>query len=336
MRRFFVAFALTLLVVSRLVASSTAAESQPQGPVLLKTPVLLKAPVLLKTKVVVEGPVLHLGDLFEGLGEKDAIPVARAPAPGKRVQVDARWLAAVAQAYGVPWRPSSRLDGAVIERASVVIETRQLEGAALEALRQRGVEGRISLVLDNPAMRLHLPSDVAPTLLITGLSHNPETGRFTAHLVAPAQGTPLARVTLTGRAIEMIEVPTLRRRMVPGDVIRERDIEWLGLRADRIARNAVRDVANLVGKSPRRPIRAGAAVLGNELREPILVPKNSLVTVRLQTARMILTTQGRAMEPGAMGDVIRVMNTNTNKIISASVSDSGAVEVIPGGLSAAE
>ena len=334
MRRLFAAFALTLLAVSGLavsglavsglVVSSAAAESQPQGL------------VLLKTKVVVEGPVLHLGDLFEGLGEKDAIPVARAPAPGKRVQVDARWLAAVAQAYGVPWRPSSRLDGAVIERASVVIETRQLEGAALDALRQRGVGARVSLVLDNPAMRLHLPSDIAPTLLVTGLSHNPETGRFTAHLVAPAQGTPLARATLTGRAIEMIEVPALRRRMVPGDVIHERDIEWLSLRADRIARNAVRDVANLVGKSPRRPIRAGAAVLGNELREPILVPRNSLVTIRLQTARMILTAQGRAMEPGAMGDVIRVMNTKSNKIISAGVTDSGAVEVIPGGLSAAE
>ncbi|MCH7794290.1 MAG: flagella basal body P-ring formation protein FlgA, partial [Proteobacteria bacterium] len=113
MRRLFAAFVLTLLVVS-----SAAAGSQPQGL------------VLLRTRVVVEGPVLHLGDLFEGLGEKDAIPVARAPAPGKRVPVDARWLAAVAQAYGVPWRPSSRLDGAVIERASVVIETRQLEGAA--------------------------------------------------------------------------------------------------------------------------------------------------------------------------------------------------------------
>lgn len=324
MRRFFAAFALTFLVVSGLVVSSAAAEAQLHGP------------VLLRTSVVVEGPVLHLGDLFEGLGDKDAIPVARAPAPGKRVPVDARWLATVAQAYGVPWRPSSRLDTVVIERASVVIETRQIEAAALDALRQRGVGGRISLVLDNPAMRLHLPSDVAPTLLVTGLSHNPVTGRFTAHLVAPAEGTPLARATLTGRAIEMIEVPALRRRMLPGEVIHEGDIEWLSLRADRIARNTVRDVANLVGKSPRRPIRAGGAVLGNELREPILVPRNSLVTIRLQTARMILTVQGRAMEPGAMGSVIRVMNTKTSKIISASVTNSGAVEVLPGGLSAAE
>lgn len=319
MRRFFAAIALTLLAFS-----SANAESQAQ------------VPVFLKSKTVVEGPIVHLGDLFEGLGAQGTTPVARAPAPGRRIQVSARWLAAVAQAYGVAWRPSSQLDGSIVERASIVIETAQIEGAALDALRRRGVTGRVSLVLDNPALRLHLPSDAAPTVSITGLAHDPESGRFTAHLVAPAEGTPLARATITGRAVEMIEVPVLRRRLVPGDVIRERDIEWLSLRADRIARNAVRDIAELLGKSPRRPVRGGQPLLGSELREPILVPKNSLVTIRLQTPRMILTVQGKALEPGARGNVIRVVNTKSNMVISASVTDSGSVEVIPGGLRAVD
>jgi flagella basal body P-ring formation protein FlgA len=319
MRRLLTAIALTLLAFS-----NANAESHPH------------APVFLKSKTVVEGPIVHLGDLFEGLGERGATPVARAPAPGQRIQVNARWLAAVAQAYGVAWRPSSQLDDSIVERASVVIETAQIEGATLDALRRRGVTGGVSLVLDNPALRLHLPSDAAPSVLIAGLAHDPESGRFTAHLVAPAEGTPLARATITGRAVEMIEVPVLRRRLAPGDVIRERDVEWLSLRADRIARNAALDIADLLGKSPRRPVRAGEPVLGNELREPILVPKNSLVTIRLQTARMTLTAQGKAMEPGARGDVIRVINTKSNKVISASVTDSGSVEVIPGGLRAAD
>ena len=320
MRRILVAFALTVIAVS----SAAAAGSQPVGP------------VLLKSKVVVEGPVLHLGDLFDGLSEGQTAAVARSPAPGKRVQVDARWLAAVAAAYGVPWRPGSRLDGASIERASVVIETLQIEAAALGALKRRGIRGDVSLVLDNPALRLHLPSDAAPTILIAGLSHDPATGRFSAHVIAPAEGTPLARITVTGRAVEMVDVPVLRRRMEPGDVIRERDIEWLNMPADRVARNAVLDLANLLDKSPRRPIRAGSVVLGGELREPILVPKNSLVTIRLRTARMVLTVQGRALESGARGHVIRVVNTKSSKTISASVTDSGTVEIRLAGLSTAE
>jgi flagella basal body P-ring formation protein FlgA len=292
--------------------------------------------VLLKGKVVVDGPVVHLGDLFDGLGTQAMTAVARAPAPGSRVQVNARWLAAVAQAYAVPWRPSSQLDSSVIERSSIVIETQRIESATIEALRQRGARGNLSLILDNPATRIHLPSDAESSLSVAGLTHNPETGRFTAHLIAPAEGTTLAQVTISGRAIEMIEVPVLRRRVLPGEVIREGDILWQGLRADRIARNVVLDPVNLVGKSPRRPIRPDEPVLGSELREPVLVPKNSLVTIRLQTARMVLTARGRAMEPGAQGDVIRVVNTKSNKIISASVTDAGTVEVVPGGLRAAE
>ncbi len=335
MRRFLIAAALTLIAISSPGPIAQAA-SQPPAQPQTQPPAQPTGPVLLKAKVVIDGPIVHLGDLFDGLGAKAATPVARAPAPGSRVEVNARWLSTVARAYGVPWRPGSRLDGSVIERASIVIGTRRIEAATIDALRQRGIVGRLSLVLDNPVLRIHLPTDAEPSLLVAGLNHNPETGRFTAHLIAPAEGTPLVRITISGHAIEMIEVPVLRRRMMPGEVIREADIAWRDVRADRIARNVLLDPVNLVGKSPRRPVRAESPVLGSELRKPVLVPKNSLVTIRLQTARMVLTSRGRAMEAGAKGDVIRVVNTKSNQIISASVTEPGTVEVVPGGLRAAE
>ena len=323
MRRFLIAIAVTLIATSS-TGRIVQAASQAAGP------------VLLRDKVIIDGSVVHLGDLFDGLGANGATPVARAPAPGTRVAVNARWLSAVARAYDVGWRPGSRLDGTVIERASIVIEIQRIEAATIDALRQRGADGRLSLVLDTPVTRIHLPTDAEPSLLVAGLNHNPKTGRFTAHLVAPAEGTPLARVTIFGRAIELIEVPVLRQRMLPGEVIRERDIAWQDARSDRISRNVVLDLVNLVGKSPRRPIRAQKPVLGSDLRQPVLISRNSLVTIRLQTARMVLTARGRAMEPGAKGDVIRVVNIKSNQIISASVTESGIVEVIPGGLRAAE
>ena len=328
-----------IAIVVALIANASAgspiqAASQPAGPQAAGPQAA--GLVLLKQNVVIDGPIVHLGDLFDGLGEIGATQVARAPAPGTRVTVGARWLSTVARAYGVPWQPASRLDGSVIERASIVIETQRIEAATMDALRQRGVDGRLSLVLDNPATRIHLPIDSEPSLLVAGLNHNPDTGRFTAHLVAPAEGTPLVRITISGRATEMIEIPVLRRRMLPGEVIREDDITWQEVRADRLSRNVVLDPVNLLGMSPRRPVRAEKPVLGNELRQPLLVAKNSLVTIRLQTERMVLTARGRALEQGANGDVIRVVNTKSNQIISASVTGSGTVMVIPSGLRAAE
>ncbi len=333
MRHILIVFAVAL-IASASAGSLVRAASQPAG--LQDEESQVAGLVLLKPTVIIDGPIVHLGDLFDGLGENGATQVARAPAPGTRVTVNARWLSTVARAYGVRWQPTSRLEGTVIERASIVIETQRIEGATLQALRQRGIDGKLSLVLDNPATRIHLPTDAEPSLLVAGLNYNPKTGRFTAHLVAPAVGTPLARITISGRATEMIEVPVLRRRMVPGEVIREGDITWQDVRADRLSRNVVLDPINLLGLSPRRPIRAEKPLLGNDLRRPILVARNSLVTIRLQTERMVMTSRGRALEQGAHGDVIRVVNTKSNQTISASVTGSGTVEVVPGGLRAAQ
>ena len=333
MRHILIVFAVAL-IASASAGSLVRAASQPTG--FQDDGSQNAGLVLLKPTVIIDGPIVHLGDLFDGLGENGAIQVARAPAPGTRVTVNARWLSTVARAYGLRWRPTSRLEGSVIERASIVIETQRIEGATLHALRQRGVDGKLSLVLDNPATRIHLPTDAEPSLLVAGLNYNPDSGRFTAHLVAPAEGTPLARITISGRATKMIEVPVLRRRMVPGDVIRESDITWQDVRADRLSRNVVLDPVNLVGMSPRRPVRAEKPLLGNDLRQPILVAKNSLVTIRLETERMVMTARGRALEQGANGDVIRVVNTKSNQTISASVTGSGTVKVVPGGLRAAQ
>ncbi len=318
MRRFFVAFAVILLAPTALLAATEVAP-----------------PVMMKSHVVVDAPVVLLSDLFDGTGAQGATAIARAPAPGKRVEVGARWLAAVAKAYGLAWQPTSRLDRVVVERTSQVIDARRIETEMLDALTRQGVTGRLSLVLDQPGLRLDLPSDAEPTLSIANLSHDPANGRFTALIVAPATGTPLAKASISGRVVAMTEIPVLRRRVEPGEVIRTEDIEWSDSRADRLGRNVIIDPENLVGMSPRRPIRPGDAVLASELRAPVVVAKNSLITIRLETARMSLSAQGRALEPGSSGDVIRVMNTKSNKIINAAVIDSGTVRVVSVTLSSA-
>jgi len=312
MRRFLIVVVVSLLAPAALAAGSVAEVAMP---------------VVLKSHVVVDGPMVLLGDLFEGAGAQADTAIARAPAPGKQVEVGARWLAAVAQAYGLAWRPSSPLERTMVERASTAIDTRRIEGELIDALARRGVTGRISLVLDQPGLQLNLPMDAEPTMAIAGLTHDPTSGRFTAIVLAPATGTPLAKATISGRAVTMTDVPVLRRRIEPGEVIRADDIEWTSARTDRLGRDVIVDAQDLVGKSPRRPMRPGDPLMGSELRAPVMVAKNSLITIRLETPRLSLTAQGRALEPGAAGDAIRVVNTKSNKIINATVIDSSTVSV---------
>ena len=120
--------------------------------------------------------------------------------------------------------------------------------------------------------------------------------------------------------------------MSPGDEIRSADVAWQRIRADRSHRGLAHEIAGVVGKSPRRPISIGQPIRLSDLREPVAVAKNSLVVIRLVTSSMTLTAQGRALEDGAAGTAIRVMNTKSNAVINATVVRAGMVEVatLPG------
>lgn len=284
---------------------------------------------LLRSQVVVKASVVTLGDLFDGLGAEGETPIARAPEPGQQVEVSAHWLAAVAQAHGLPWRPRSALETALISRDSQTIAAETIQERLRAALAERGLNSEYTLQLDHPLVQLHLPSDAEPTLAVSTLAYDRGSGRFAATLVSPAEGRPVARLTTTGRAIEITEIPVPSRRIEAGHVIRADDLEWVKLRAGQIGRNALLSAEALIGKAARRPLRAGEAVRAIDVETPVLVTKNSLVTIRLASGRLQLTTQGRALDEGGAGDVVRVMNTTSNKIVEAVVVQAGTVMVEP-------
>lgn len=292
--------------------------------------------VTLRPVAVVEDSVVRLADLFDGIADPALAqtPVARAPEPGVSIEVGARWLYAVAGAHALPWQPRSSYERITLTRASRDIPAEAIVAALRDALAEQGLTGEMDLALDNPDPRLTLPADSAGGLRIARLTLDPGSGRFVAHAVAPASGEPQARLAITGRALALTEVPVLRSGLKPGEVIRERDITWISVAANRLTRTTVVDSAALVGMTPRRPIRAQDVIRTTDLQTPVMVAKNTLVTIRLRTDRMQLTVQGRALENGAEGDAVRVMNTQSNTVVTGVVVNRGAVEVVPARITA--
>lgn len=310
----------TILAVALLAGGARAAEA-----------------VMVKRNVVVEGPVVVLADLFTDLSLRKAqIPIARAPQPGHSVILNARWLAAVAKAQGLDWRPASMLDEVTLERASQTIEPVLVEAAVRKALAREGVPETAEVKFDFALPQLRLGRGAGAGLRIASLTYDARSGRFSAEAVAPAEGEPQARAQILGRAIDMIEVPVMARRVSSGEVIGEDDIAWERLPAGRVARNTILDPKALLGMSPRRSLRAGQKVREGDLQQPVIIAKNSIVTIRLATPLMVLTVQGRALESGSMGQAIRVQNTYTNKTITAAVRGPELVEVISFSLAAVQ
>ncbi len=289
---------------------------------------LPQAPVLLRAAVIVDDAVIRVADLFDGAQQHAAIAVARAPAPGDSVVLDARWLSAVARAYGLAWRPSSQFEQAVVTRSSQLVGTEAVRGALADSLIARGIDGAYDLQFDGIAPVLKLPVDIAPSLAVQQFNLDSQSGRFSAVVVAPAEGPVAARTVVAGRIFTLTEVPVPVRRLLPGEVIVDSDIQWVEVHADRVGTAIVLDPAQMVGRTPRRPIRAGEPVRANDLEVATMIKKGAMVTMVLESPQMLITTQGRAMESGAAGDLVRVMNTTSNRIIQAIVLDPTTVSVV--------
>jgi flagellar basal body P-ring formation protein FlgA len=278
------------------------------------------AETTLRPVAVVQASVIRIGDLFSDAASHAGDVVAPAPPPGARTIFDAAWLAAAAREHHLDWQPLSRFDQASVERAARIVPLDAVGSALLDEIRARQPFDEAEIQLDNPALRLVVAAEAPDAIGIESLNFDPRTGRFSALVSAPANDADAERQRVSGRVFRIVKVPTLNRALPPGETIRAGDIEVLRLRADRIAGDVIADLHELVGRTPRRSLRAHEPLRAGDIQVPIVVHKGDLVTVLLETPLMRLSAQGKALEDGAMGAAIRVANTKSNRVIDVVVT----------------
>ncbi len=286
------------------------------------------ATAVLRDTVVVDDDLIRLGDLFEDVGNKADVAVAPAPKLGRRGIYDAAWLLSVARAHAIAWKPRTRFDRVVVERASQTLGAAEIEVAVLRALAREEPRRNVRIDLDNRNLQLHVPPEVRPEIEVRNLWIGRERDRFTARLVIASGDHPEVAAKVSGRMFEIMEIPVLRRPLAPGEVVTEANIEWTEIRADLVNRNTVTELKHVLGMTPRRRTPAGSPLKSGDFRPPVVVEKGSIVTMVLETPAMRLTAQGRAAEDGAEGDVIKVVNTQSHKVVEGAVD--GPFRVVVG------
>ncbi|MCH2546181.1 MAG: flagellar basal body P-ring formation chaperone FlgA [Alphaproteobacteria bacterium] len=148
-----------------------------------------------------------------------------------------------------------------------------------------------------------------------------------ADLNRPAQ--KLGNIVLSGRFDEMVDVPVVKFRLSSADIIREQDMEWLKLPQNRIKRETITEMAQLIGKSPVRGLSPNRAIESDEVQSPPLVTRRMPVRMRYNTENISIQAVGTAMQDGAMGERIKVRNDDSGVEVDATVVDRGHVEVLP-------
>lgn len=301
----------TLIVAAIAALSSAAARAEPA----------------LRPTVTVERDAILLGDLFSDAGAHAADWVAPAPPPGARTVFDAAWLAATAREHLLAWQPTTSFDRATVERATRVVTSDQIAQRLLDEIGRRQPVDGAEVQLDNNGLRLLVAREAPDSVAVEGLAFDARTGRFSALVAAPADDANAERQRVGGRLIRMTRLLVLSHSLAPGDIIRADDIETLSVRAERAGPDAIADARELIGKTPRRALRAHEPLRGSDVQTPVTVHKGDLVTILLETPSMRLSAQGKALEDGGVGAAIRIANTQSSRVIEAVVTGPNLVAI---------
>lgn len=281
-------------------------------------------PVSLKQGISVSGNAITLADLFVGAEDAGEYKVAAAPEPGKKTLLNPSAIARMAYYRGYIWRAPAGLRRIVVRRASRLIPSQDIVAAISEALTLHTNADRMDVDLGNRGSNIHVGLKDTVDLLVESISYSATSNRFTAILAsrpADMQGATgqVRRFRVTGRGYELVEIPVLAQRVRAGQAIRDTDIDWKEIRKSKLHRQAVRDLDELVGMSPRRSIGVGRPIRISDLQRPVAVPKGSIVTMFFNAPGISLTATGRAEAAGGIGDVIRIMNTRSRKTVEAEI-----------------
>lgn len=296
--------------------------------VLFGAPDAVAAPSL-RPSVVVSAPLVRLGDIFADAGAEAPAEVAPAPAAGQRTIFDAKWLAAIAHEHHLDWTPGSDYDQVVVERASRAIGGDAIAARLLAEIGATQPIDNAVVLLDNGGVRLVVPADAGDSLTVDGLTFDPRTGRLSAFVSATAGNANAERQRITGRLVFQTDLPVLTRAMSPGEKITAADIGHVIMRRDQVGPDVITDAAALIGKTPRRLLRAEQTVHTGDVQVPIIIHKDELVTIVLDTPTLHLTAQAKALDDGTMGAAIRVANTSSNRIVDATVRGPNTVSITP-------
>jgi flagella basal body P-ring formation protein FlgA len=124
-------------------------------------------------------------------------------------------------------------------------------------------------------------------------------------------------------ALADVVVPT--RTIRPNSVIMAEDVTIVG---GEMA-NAFDRLEDVVGQEARVALYKGRPVYLDSIGPPALVDRNDIVLMRFAKDGLVITTDGRALERGGVGDRVRIMNLNSRATLFGFVQADGSVSVKP-------
>jgi flagella basal body P-ring formation protein FlgA len=146
-------------------------------------------------------------------------------------------------------------------------------------------------------------------------------------VAAPSAANPVKTITVSGLIEKTTLVPALSSAVKVGEIIGSGDIQWINVASKNMLNDTIVDADQLLGKTPSRSIEANAPIRARDVVAPQMVARGDEILLQFVTGGLQLTAKGKAMQNGAEGEFIRVMNLSSNQSLRGEVTGNKIVRV---------
>lgn len=284
----------------------------------------------LRASITVTSDVVRVGDLIDNAGSAALIPVYRSPDLGTTGALPVAHVLAVLRAKQVIGVMTGDIKEVQVTRLARTLVNKDLETAVASALERRfglGDAANITVTFDRGIAEMRLDASNTGVLQPVATRYDARSGRFDIAFEINNDNNPApTKLRFTGTAIETVEVAVLTRDIDRVDLLKASDVAMERRpKAEVTGEAASRD--RTLGMQLRRPMRAGTPIRVADIVKPDFVQRDQNVTVIYQVPGIYLTTRGKAIESGAEGDTISVLNLQTKRTLSGVVTGRGQVTV---------
>ena len=288
----------------------------------------------LRELVAVSSEIVRIGDLVENAGAAADVPVFRAPDLGQTGAVQLARIIEALRPYDLTGLDTGGLNEVVVTRLSRAMTAKDITDRITRALSGQyglGDAQNLAVILDRDIRILHVEPTVGGDLVVSRMNVDPRTGRFDIAFELP--GSTLSRragLRFTGTVTETVEAAMLTRSLRIGEVVKASDVT-MGRRPKTELRGEGMGPDQVIGMAAKTALRNGQALRTDDLIKPQIVQRNEAVTIYYEVPGIMLTVRGKAIESGAMGDVVGVLNIQSNRTVQATVIGPGRVTIAAAG-----
>jgi flagella basal body P-ring formation protein FlgA len=283
---------------------------------------------VLRAETIVTGDIVRIGDLVENAGIVANVAVFRAPDLGSTGTVPIDAVVEALRAHALIGLDTAGLNEVVVIRASRAIPAKEVEDSVATALSKQfglGDPKNIAVVFERELRAIQVEPSAKGTPRVARINFDARSGRFDATLEVPTGGTNRGLLRLSGRAAATVDVVTVLRPIDRGAVLKDEDVQVERHPRGDITRDIVTDRDQAIGFAARANLQPGRPLRAADLMKPELIQRNETVTIVYEVPGIVLTVRGKAIDGGADGDVINVLNEQTKRTVQGVVVGPGRV-----------